>query len=515
MMLRIEDTDQKRQMEDGIGNIIRGLQYFGIQLDEGPLGALDDSGLPADVGAYGPYIQSQRRHLYRAFVKQLVAEGKAYPCWMTEEQIEETRTMQQAAKKIPGIYGQYAIWRDADLIAQQAQVVSGTPYVIRLRAQNVLGDKITFWDEIKGESTAQANFIDHVLLKASDGLPTYHMAHLVDDYLMGTTHVIRADEWYASLPLHLQLFATLGVNPPKYAHIAPFLAIDAETGNKRKLSKRKDKEADVRRFGRQGISANALLTYIMNVIDPSFEEWAAKNPDKTYRDFEFRLDHMNQSGALFDMQKLFFVSKEELAGLDKETFAARALAWAQEPGNIAAGSELAELQTASGTTLAEQMAVQPAYTFAALNIERCTDADPKRYRMFSDIATQLPAFYDVFYAKMAMPDLPACCADVDRMHRFIDAYMAVVDLASGKDAWFAQLKEIGGAHGFAASGADYKQYGVGGTALADGEAPRYVGKIGDLAMWLRMKLLKSSTTPDLYESMGVLGKERVEMRLRG
>jgi len=515
MMLRIEDTDQKRQMEDGIGNIIRGLHYFGIDMDEGPLGPMGVDGYPASVGAYGPYVQSQRRDLYRAFIKHLVAEGKAYPCWMTEQQVEDTRTMQQAAKKIPGIYGEYAIWRDVDFVAQQAQVVSGQPYVIRLRAPNVLGDKITFFDEIKGESTAQANFIDHVLLKASDGLPTYHMAHLVDDHLMWTTHVIRSDEWFASLPFHLQLFASLDIPAPKYAHIAPFLAIDADTGNKRKLSKRKDKEADVRWFGRQGISANALLTYIMNIVDPSFEEWAAKNPDKTYRDFSFKLEHMNQSGALFDMQKLFFISKEELAAMDKETFAARALAWAKEPGSMLADSPMGDLQKAAGTTLVEQMEAQPLYTFSALNIERCTEADPKRYRMFSDITTQLPAFYDAFYDVMEMPPLPESCTDVPRMQRFVDEYLAAVDLTGGKDAWFAQLKDIGGLHGFAASNADFKQFGPWGSELWEWESPKYVGKIGELAMWLRMKLLKSSTTPDLYESMWVLGKERIERRLRG
>jgi glutamyl-tRNA synthetase len=344
MMLRIEDTDEKRKIDDGIGNILQGLRYFGIQLDEGPLGEVGENGIPADVGAYGPYVQSQRRHLYRAFVKQLVAEGKAYPCWMSEQEIEETRNMQQASKKIPGIYGEYAKRRYAELSAQEEKHTSGAPYVIRLRAANVLGDKITVYDEIKGESTTQANFIDHVLLKANDGLPTYHMAHLVDDYLMGTTHVIRADEWFASLPLHVQLFAAMGVAAPKYAHVAPFLIVDAETGNKRKLSKRKDKEADVRWFAQQGISAHALLTYIMNVIDPSFEEWAAKHPDKDYLDFQFTLGHMNQSGALFDMQKLFFVSKEELAGLDKETFATHALIWAKGEDHIGADSMLGVLQ---------------------------------------------------------------------------------------------------------------------------------------------------------------------------
>jgi glutamyl-tRNA synthetase len=326
------------------------------------------------------------------------------------------------------------------------------------------------------------------------------MAHLVDDYLMGTTHVIRADEWFASLPLHVQLFQMFGFTPPKYAHVAPFLTVDTTTGNKRKLSKRHDKEADLRWFFEKGIPPYAALTYIMNVIDPFFEERAAKNPDASYRDYVFDLTRMGQSGALFDLQKLFFVSKEALAKLDKEAFHHEAVTWAQQYGDA---------------SLVAQMEAQPAYTFAALNIERCSEQDPKRYRMFSDIADQLPAFYDALYDAMPMPALPESLADSVRMSAFLDEYLPALDLTGGKEAWFAQLKEVGGKHGFAASNGDFKQYGPGGSALTEGEAPHFVGKIGDLAMFLRMKLLKSGTTPDLYESMGVMGKERVEKRLRG
>lgn len=248
---------------------------------------------------------------------------------MTEEEIDAVRTMQQAAKKIPGIYGHYSHRRDASFEQQQEMIATQTPYVIRLKSPAMLGDTIDVHDIIKGNVQMQANFIDVVLLKSTDQLPTYHMAHLVDDYLMRTTHVIRADEWFASLPLHIQLFEVCGLTPPAYAHVSPLLQVDETTGNKRKLSKRHDSEASVTWFLEQGIPADAMREFLTNIVDSFFEDRQKNNPDKSYKDYAFSLERMNTAGALFDMQKLLFVSKEYLAKVDKETFFTQAIAWAE------------------------------------------------------------------------------------------------------------------------------------------------------------------------------------------
>ncbi len=492
--VRIEDTDQKREVEGWVAQIINGLSQFGIQIDEGRIGK-DFS----DVGNYGPYVQSERKEIYHAFVKHLIAAGNAYPCWMSEEEIEATRNMQQAAKKVPGIYGHYSKRREASFDAQRDMIASGVPFVVRLRAPAQLGDKIILQDLIKGEVSTQANFLDTVLLKSTDGLPTYHMAHLVDDHLMRTTHVIRADEWFASVPLHVQLFEIFGFTPLQYAHISPLLKLDLETNNKRKLSKRHDPEANVQWFIEQGIPTDAIWEFLTNIIDPFFEEWQKNNPDKSYKDYVFHIERMNTAGALFDMTKLLFVSKEWLAKIDKETFYNKALEWAKDFGgmiHVMKDESIVERQ------LYELMQEEPAYTFAALNIERMTDADPKRYRKFSDVRDQLPAFYDNAWEALRKnaPAIPDVC-DRDRMTAFLDEYESALDLEMSKDAWFSQFKELWAKHGFAASNADFKAGG-------------FVWKIGDLAMYFRIKLLCSSTTPDLYESMWVMWKERVMKRLR-
>lgn len=320
----------------------------------------------------------------------------------------------------------------------------------------------------------QDNFLDSILIKAKDGLPTYHFAHLVDDYLMGTTNIIRSDEWLASLPLHLQLFATLGLKPLVYAHVSPLLKL--EDGKKRKLSKRKDPEANIAWFFEQGYPVDAIIDFLMNIIDPSFEEWQKSNPDKNYTDFVFNISHMNASGALFDNVKLNFVSKEWLAKLDKETFVQKCLEWAQQYN-----SEIYAL-----------MQKHPEYTFDALNIERCTELDPKRYHKYSDVSEQLPMFYDEEYEKH-YGEKPAYPENItgDVIKNFVDAYIAQMDLSLDKNAWFEQLKEIGKSIGFATTNAEFKEGG-------------YIGKTGDLAMFLRIQLLLSKTTPDLCETMKVM-----------
>ena len=487
--LRIEDTDQKRQVAWACDLIINGLKRFGIQIDEGPIWPSN-----AAVGQYGPYVQSERKDIYAVFVKHFVAAWLAYPCWMSESEIEATRTMQQAAKKVPGIYGHYSKWRDASFETQQEMIASGAPFVIRFKATAHLGDKVVVKDVIKGDVVTQDNFIDMVLLKSTDGLPTYHMAHLVDDYLMWTTHVVRGDEWFASMPFHLQLFAALGVEAPSYCHFSPLLKLDPETANKRKLSKRHDPEANVEYFFQQWIPTDAILEFLTNIVDPFFEERQKNNIDKTYKDYTFDITHMNQAGALLDITKLYFVSKEWLARLSKEEFVKRALEWAEEYGE-----EMSVMN--NELHIVDLMKKYPEYTFDALNIERLTPADPKRYRMFSDILIQLPVFYDEVYEKIVAkkPQLPEACSP-ENMKNFLAEYETVLDLTMTKEDWFVQFKDVGKKYAFAPSNSEFKEWG-------------YVGRIGDLAMFFRVQLMCSPTTPDLYESMKVMWKERVLKRL--
>lgn len=522
--LRIEDTDQKREVPGAVAWLVKGFQNFGIKIDEWPIGGVDnpqddDTFVWSDMGMYGPYLQSRRKDIYRTFVKQLVAEGKAYPCWMSQQEIDDTRSMQEAAKKIPGIYSQYALWRDADFEKQKEKIASWEPFVIRLRAPASPTDTVVVEDLIKWKVSMQANFLDIVLLKSTDNLPTYHMAHLVDDYLMRTTHVIRGDEWFPSLPLHTQLFEIFGFQPPQYAHIAPLQKLDDATNNRRKLSKRHDPEANVAWFFEKGIPTEAVLEFLMNLIDPFFEDWQKENPDKTYMDYSFDISRMNTSGALFDMTKLLFVSKEWLAKVSKDDFydmvlqRAKSYWWTIEDILIAKQKEFLGIkpeeeivdpdfdQTIGKKQLYELIKEQKPYTFNALNIERFTPTDPKRFHMLSDVLTQLPAFYDQVWQEMKAfsPALPDVCTR-EVMNPFIQEYLEELDLEQSKEDWFNQLKEIGKKYGFAPSNADFKQ-------------GWFIGKTGDLAMYLRIKLLCSKTTPDLYESMRVLGVERIRERL--
>lgn len=477
--LRIEDTDKEREVENGKAMIVDGLKSFGIQIDEGPIG--DNFN---DVGQYGPYIQSARKWLYEIFVKHFVAKGWAYPCRMTPEELDAVRKQQQDNKQIPGIYGQYSKRRDASFDEQKKMIESGAPFVVRLRSPWDTTKRIVVKDLIKWDVETQDNFIDIVLLKAKDGLPTYHMAHLVDDYLMGTTHVIRADEWFASVPLHMQLFKTLGVEPPYYAHISPLLKLDE--GKKRKLSKRKDPEADIRRFFAQGYPVDAIIEFLMNIVDPSFEERQKNNPDKSHKDFVFEISHMNESGALFDNVKLNFVSKEWISKLDKASFVEKCLERAHQ----------------YNPELHAVMLKHPDYTFNALNIERCTELDPKRFHKFSDVSEQLPMFYDEEY-EAHYSEKPAYPENItpEVIKQFVDLYAKELNLDLDKTARFEQLKELGKSIGFATSNAEFKEGG-------------YIGKTGDLAMFLRIQLLLSKTTPDLCETMKVMWKERVINRLQ-
>ncbi|MCX6824130.1 MAG: glutamate--tRNA ligase [candidate division SR1 bacterium] len=475
--LRIEDTDQKREVEGAVNKIISGLKYFGIQIDEGPIGENN-----SDIGNYGPYTQSHRKDIYNVFAKYLLENGLAYPCWMTPEELEVIREQQTKTKVTPGIYGNYSVWRNKTLEEIMAQLQVNKDFVIRFRSPSEMGKRIVFEDVIKGKIETMDNCNDIVLIK-SDDLPTYHLAHIADDYLMRVSHVIRGEERFASVPLHLQLFKSFNLPAPQYCHVAPLLKLD--NGNKRKLSKRHDPEADILFFFENGYATQGIIEYLLTIIDPGFEEWQKINPDKSYLDFEIHLEKMPKSGALFDLVKLQSVNNNYISRISTDELYEQSLNRA-----LKYRPELAKL-----------MQTDIPYVKAAMNIERHTTKDPKRFTTYADVETQVKFFFDDERTKLqnSKPALPEICT-AEVMKPFVDEYGQAIDLSMSVEEWFAQLKEIGKKYGFAANNAEFKEGG-------------YIGKTGDLAMFLRIQLCCAAQTPDLYSVMQVMGKERIMKRL--
>lgn len=479
--IRIEDTDQKREIAGGVELIISGLQKFGIEIDEGPLWENN-----ADVGNYGPYIQSHRKGIYQVFAKYLLANWLAYPCWMTTEELETIRNQQTKSKVTPGIYGHYSVWRDKTPEEVEAQLKTDKNFVIRFRSPGELNKRIVFEDIIKWKIEMIENCNDIVLIK-SDGLPTYHLAHIADDHLMRVSHVIRGEEWLASVPLHIQLFTSFGLQVPKYSHVAPLLKLD--NGNKRKLSKRHDPEADIWFFFENGYATQWIIEYLLTIVDPNFEERQKANPDKSYLDFDIALEKMPKSGALFDLVKLQSVNNNYLSRISTDELYIQSLARAEiyKPA------------------LAQLMKSDVSYTKAALNIERHTAKDPKRFTTYADIETQLKFFFDSerTHLNWNIEGLKSGSVVADKvlMQKFVDEYIQVINLDMSVEERFTQLKEVWKKYGFAGNNAEFKEWW-------------YVGKIWDLAMFLRIQLCCATQTPDLYSVMQVMGKERIIKRLK-
>ncbi|HRU50128.1 MAG TPA: glutamate--tRNA ligase, partial [Candidatus Absconditabacterales bacterium] len=487
-ILRIEDTDQKRKIDGAVESLLNSMKTFGITIDEGNLGANGE-----DVGNYGPYTQSERKELYHIFAKELVAKGLAYPCWMTNEEIDNIRDQQQKSKIMPGIYGNYSVYRNIDVDGLIQKVKENPDYIVRFRSHGNTQKKIVFEDVLRGKVNMGDNYNDIVLIK-SDGLPTYHLAHIVDDYLMRVSHIIRAEEWLTSVPLHLQLFEAFNLPAPKYCHLAQILKIDEETGKKRKLSKRKDPEADVEYFFQNAYSTQGILDYLYTIMDSGFEEWQKANPDKSFLDRDFVLENMNKSGALFDLTKMESVNNEYLSRISTEQLFNETIEWAEK----------------YNTELANLMKEDVDYTKSALDIERHTPKDPKRFTTFKDVDTQLRFFFDSEYEKLIESVKLKIKSgdeefqkftefDMGIVSSFLDEYLGVLDLDLTVEEWFSQLKEIGKKHGFAGNNAEFKEGG-------------YIGKVGDLAMIIRVGLCASTKTPDLFSVMKVMGKSRIEKR---
>ncbi len=474
--LRVEDTDQKREIENGVTDIVTSLKDFDMAPDEG---MITDS---QEIGNYGPYKQSLRKEIYQAYAKYLIEQGKAYPCFCTPEEGEEIRAKQEAAKIRPGYYGVWAKCRNYTVEEMIQKIKNGENYIIRFKSPGREDRKIKHKDVIKGNVDFPENDLDIVIIKA-DGLPTYHFAHAVDDHLMRTTHVIRSDEWLSSVPLHLQLFHELGFKTPKYAHISPIMKND--NGNKRKLSKRKDPEAAVSYYEEEGIPALAVKEYLLNIANSTFENWRRANPNKPMDEFEFQLSKMSVSGALFDMIKLLDIGKTVISKMTAEEVYAKSLEWAKKHD--------AEL---------EEMLKDKEYALKVFGIERGNQKPRKDISKWSDVKENIEYMYDdKFYSKKQ--DYPyqviSDKKDIEKILRlYIEKYYNEED---DKQTWFNKIKSLAGEMGYAEEVKVFKE-----------NPGMYKAHVGDVSTVLRVALTSRTNTPDMYEIMKILGKERIIKR---
>lgn len=475
--LRIEDTDQKREIENGVSEIVSSLKDFGMEADEGMLTDTEEK------GNYGPYKQSLRKEIYQAYAKYLIEQGKAYPCFCTPEDVEQIRQKQESAKIRPGYYGVWAKCRNITVEEAIEKIKNGDKYIIRFKSLGREDRKIKHHDIIKGNVDFPENDQDVVIIKA-DGLPTYHFAHAIDDHLMHTTHVIRGDEWLSSVPLHLQLFHELGFKAPKYAHIAPIMKND--DGNKRKLSKRKDPEAAVSYYAKEGISAEAVKEYLLNIANSSFENWRRQNKDKSIDEFELQLNKMSVSGALFDMVKLLDVSKIVISKMSAEEVYEKSLNWATKyDENLAKLLENKE------------------YALKVFGIERGNQKPRKDIAKWSDVMENIEYMYDESFNSQLHKDEYQVINDKEDIKKILKLYIEkYYDANDDKQTWFNKIKELAGEMGYAKEVKEFKANpGV------------YKAHVGDVSTVIRIALTKRTNTPDMYEIMKVLGKDRVISRL--
>lgn len=476
--LRIEDTDQKREVENGVIGIVNSLKDFDMAPDEGMITETEE------IGNYGPYKQSLRGEIYKAYAKYLIEQGKAYPCFCTPEELDEIRKKQEGAKIRPGYYGVWAKCRNLTVEESIEKIKNGEPYIIRFKSPGREDRKIKHKDVIKGNVDFPENDLDIVIIKA-DGLPTYHFAHAVDDHLMHTTHVIRSDEWLSSVPLHIQLFQELGFKAPKYAHISPIMKND--NGGKRKLSKRKDPEAAVSYYKEQGIPVEAVKEYLLNIANSTFENWRRANPDKSIDEFDFQLTKMSVSGALFDMVKLLDIGKTVISKMTAEEVYENSMTWAKEYDK--------EL---------EEMLQDKEYALKVFGIERGNKKPRKDIAKWSDVKENINYMYDNdFFSKKQEYQYQVINekSDIEKILKlYIEKYY---NESNDKQAWFDNIKELAGELGYAKEVKEFKA-----------NPDKYKAHVGDVSTVLRVALTTRTNTPDMYEIMQVLGKERITKRLQ-
>ena len=475
--LRIEDTDGKRSVENGVQGIIDDLNNFDIKIDEGVVSETEQ------IGKYGPYIQSERKEIYDTYAKHLVEEGLAYPCFCTQEEIDETRKMQELNKERIGIYGSYAKCRFLTNEERAEKIKNGVPYIIRLKSPGNFNKKIVLNDLVRGKIEFPENDMDIVLIK-SDGLPLYHFAHVIDDHLMRTTHVLRGEEWISSTPVHLQLFQVLGFKIPKYAHLGVVMKID-EDGTRRKLSKRKDPEAAVSYYHQKGIPVEAVKLYLMTIANSNFEGWWDQNPTLGIDDFKFDFKKMSVSGSLFDLEKLLNISKSYISRLKASEVYEKALTWAKE----------------FDTEFATILEKYKDYSISILNIEREQKKPRKDFESFSSIKSNIWYMYDEYFNNDVTYNFGKI-TDKEEVKAILKTYIEkYYDAADDKDTWFHKIKDLTEELGYCADMKAYRE-----------NPDMYKGSVADVSTVIRVAATTSSMTPDLYEILKLLGKDRIISR---
>lgn len=477
--LRIEDTDEKRKVDGAVETIINVLRYFDIEFDEGA--GFDDTD---PRNAYGPYFQRQRVEIYHTYAKSLVERGLAYPCFCTEEELDKVRAKQEEDKVLTGYYGEYATCRNLSYEEIEANIKAGKPYVLRLRSQGNPDKEITFVDAIKGEIKLPENIHDIVLLK-KDGIPTYHFAHAIDDHLMRTTTVVRGGEWLASAPIHYELFHLLGFKMPAYAHTAHLMKFDEETGGKRKLSKRKDPELSLDYYRKDGYHPYTMKVYLLTLLNSNFEEWHEKFPDKDINEFPFSVEKMNQSGALFDKDKLHNICKNELSKLSEEQLYDFLYDWAKEnePENV------------------EKWFGNREKMLQILRLYMGVGA--KRRRKDLMYAKQIFELISYFFDGESAEEMDEFKLDEDMVSKILKSYLAKYDHNDDNSVWFNKLKEIADEHGFAS---DMKAYKA--------NPENFKGNVSDIAEAVRIAVTGRANTPDLWTIVHIMGEEQMTERIK-
>ena len=473
LFLRVEDTDAKREVPGAVEVLINTLKHYGISFDEGAT-------IDGDYGNYGPYRQRQRASIYHVYAKKLVSEGQAYPCFCTEEQLAAMREQQEANKETTGYYGKYAMWRDRSFEEIRAELDAGHPWVLRFRSTGSIENQYKFDDLVKGKLTITENDVDHVLLK-SDGIPTYHFAHAVDDHLMRTTHVVRGDEWLPTLPFHIQLFKALGFKLPKYVHIGPLMKMDGNS--KRKLSKRKDPELALTYYKAEGFPVEAVYEYIMTLLNSNFEDWRRANTDAPADTFKFNAKKLNPAGSLFDYAKLTDVSKNVISRMDAQKVYTLLVEWAEEFDADFAG----------------KLKSDPEFATKILAIGRGGKKPRKDLAVWKDAKPYMGFFYDAYLERPTFDEEFSKETIAEALNRFLDAF----DIMDDSNTWFNKVKEITTDMGFTTDMKAYKS-----------DPAAYKGTVADISTFIRQAVTGKTNSPDLYTVMQILGYNRTVARIK-
>ena len=475
-MLRIEDTDSKRTVENGIVGILNDLKNFDIIPDEG---MIDENN---SIGEYGPYIQSERKEIYHTFAKDLVLRGLAYPCFCTSHELDEIREIQELNKERIGYYGSFAKCRTLSVDEAIEKIKNGEEFTVRLKSQGDFNKKIVLHDEARGDIEFPENDLDIVIIKSTDKLPTYHFAHLVDDHLMRTTHVMRGEEWIASFPIHAELFKVFNFELPKYVHLGVVMKIDEE-GTRRKLSKRKDKEASVEFYHKEGIPKDAVKLYLMTIANSNFEEWLDNNPNSDLSEFKFDFKKISTSGSLFDVEKLFNISKNYLSKLTGEEIYDNLLVWTKE----------------FDLEFYNVLLNNKEYAIKVFNIERGGIKPRKDYISYKSIRNFVFYMFDELFNDINYQWNKI--TDKEEIKNILNTYMNEFMDLTNSEIWFNKIKEMCDNLGYASNMKEYKK-----------NPDLYKGNVADVSGVLRIALTSLSNTPDLYLLMTILGEDKVKER---